>query len=309
MSEELARLAEASEPCALATVISTWGSAPRQPGAHLLVQADGGFFGSVSGGCVEGAVIDEALHVIRSGKHALLRFGVSNAQAWEVGLACGGEIEILVQPVSDAGFAPSLARQILDANAQGRAVAVQSDLHSGASWTVDADAGKRTGKQEGSFLQLYQPPLRLAIIGAVHISAHLVALAATLGIETCVIDPRSAFLGQPAFAGVARSGDWPDDALKAWQPGAGSAVVALTHDPKIDDPALIEALRSPAFYIAALGSRKSHAARLERLKAQGFDESALTRIHGPAGLAIGARSPAEIAVSVLAQLIATWRQA
>jgi len=159
------------------------------------------------------------------------------------------------------------------------------------------------------FIQVFLPPLRLAIVGAVHISQALVPMAKLAGYEVTVIDPRQAWATEARFPGVSMITDWPDEALEAFGPDARTGVVTLTHDPKLDDPALLCALRSPAFYVGALGSTRTHARRLERLRAEGLDEAALARIHGPAGLAIGARSPAEIAVAVLAEMTAVLRKA
>src|SRR5690625_1514824 len=158
------------------------------------------------------------------------------------------------------------------------------------------------------FLQVFLPPLRLAIVGAVHISQALVPMAAIAGYEVTVIDPRQAWATEARFPGVNLITEWPDYALEAFQPDARTAVVTLTHDPKLDDPALVQALRSQAFYIGALGSTRTHSRRLERLRAEGLEETALARIHGPAGLAIGARSPAEIALAVLAQMTSVLRR-
>lgn len=162
---------------------------------------------------------------------------------------------------------------------------------------------------ERHFVQAFLPPLRLAVVGAVHIAQALVPMAALAGYAVTVIDPRRAWATDERFPGVALVAEWPDDALDAFAPDGRTAVVTLTHDPKLDDPALVRALRSPAFYIGALGSTRTHAKRLERLRAEGLDEAALARIHGPAGLAIGARSPAEIAVSVLAEMTAALHRA
>lgn len=289
---------EAGHRMALATVVRTWGSAPRRVGAHLLVRDDSLFEGSVSGGCVEGAVIAEAMACMAEGTGRLLTFGVANEAAWEVGLACGGEISVAVQAVAEGCFAPGLFDRIADARAAGQTLALATDLESFA--TIEAASG--------DFIRCYDPPMRLMLVGAVHIAQALVPMAGALGYQAMVVDPRGAFSAGPRFAGVAVDARWPDEALADWRPDSASAVVALTHDPKLDDPALAAALRSDAFYIAALGSRKTHAARLERLAAAGFDPTALARIHGPAGLAIGAANPAEIALSVAAQMVATWRQ-
>jgi xanthine dehydrogenase accessory factor len=161
----------------------------------------------------------------------------------------------------------------------------------------------------GLFVQVFAPPLRLAVVGAVHIAQSLAPMAALAGYGVTVIDPRRAFATDARFPDVVISGDWPDEGLSTLAPDARTAVVTLTHDPKLDDPALDVALRSPAFYIAALGSRKTHAARLERLRARGHGDAAIGRIHGPAGLAIGAVSPAEIAISVMAEMTAALRHA
>ena len=283
---------------ALATVIDTWGSAPRRKGAHLVVRDDGLFEGSVSGGCVEGDVISAAVDLIATGGFARLDYGVADAQAWEVGLACGGRISVLVQSIDEERFSPALFDHILAARQAGQRTILSTDLSTGRTSEQDA----------GDYINIYEPPLRLAIVGAVHIAQALVPLATALGYEVRVVDPRGMFAAAERFAGLAVDPRWPDEALADWGLGAASAVVTLTHDPKLDDPALIAALNSPAFYIGALGSRKTHAARLDRLRALGFDDAALARIHGPAGLDIGAANPPEIALSVAAQMIAAWRQ-
>jgi xanthine dehydrogenase accessory factor len=203
----------------------------------------------------------------------------------------------------------------------GRAVVRAVDLESGEERLLDpatADgsalglAAREAARADRSapveiegrnwFLAVYNPPLDLAIVGAVHIAQLLAQMAALAGYGVRVVDPRAAFATAERFPGVALQNEWPDDAFAKLPLGPRSAVVALTHDPKVDDPALAVALRSPCFYIGALGSKKSHAGRLARLKANGFSDTELARIHGPVGLAIGARSPAEIAVSILAEM-------
>jgi xanthine dehydrogenase accessory factor len=283
---------------ALATVVRTWGSAPRRVGSLLLVRDDGLFEGSVSGGCVEGAVIAAAQARIEQGGGELLTFGVASETAWEVGLACGGEIAILVQAVDADGFPPAFLDRLATERAAGRPVTLAADFASGR--TTEADSG--------DFVHRFDPPLRLMLVGAVHIAQALAPMAAGLGHQVLIVDPRGAFAAGPRFAGFAVDSRWPDEALADWSPDAASAVVTLTHDPKLDDVALAAALRSDAYYIAALGSRKTNAARLERLAAQGFTPHDLARIHGPAGLDIGAANPAEIALSVAAQMTAAWRQ-
>jgi xanthine dehydrogenase accessory factor len=293
-----ANWARAGHHVAVATVIETWGSAPRRTGSRLVIRADGLFEGSVSGGCVEGDVITEAQALLDAGTISRrLDYGVADETAWQVGLACGGRISVLVQRLDDAGFPLALVDRLVAAAAAGDEVALATNLASGA--TIEAG--------EGDFVLRWPPPRRLAIIGAVHIAQALVPLAQGLGIAVTVIDPRGLFAADARFAGLAIDRRWPDEALADWRPNAASAVVALTHDPKLDDVALAAALRSPAFYIAALGSRKNHGRRRERLAALGFAEVDLDRVHGPAGLDIGAADPAEIALSIAAQLTAEWR--
>lgn len=290
----------AGDNVAIATVIETWGSAPRRVGSHLAVREDGLFEGSVSGGCVEGDVVTEAQALLARGRGSLrLDYGVADATAWQVGLACGGRIAILLQRFSDNGFAPALVARLMAAAESGEAVSLVSNTATGQ--TMEGS--------EGDFVRRYPPPRRVAIIGAVHIAQALVPLALGLGVTPTVIDPRGLFAADARFAGLTLDRRWPDEALAEWRPNAASAVVALTHDPKLDDVALAAALASPAYYIAALGSRKNHAARLERLAQKGFAPADLARIHGPAGLAIGAADPAEIALSIAAQMTAAWRGA
>lgn len=297
----LAWLAEGRR-AALATVIETWGSAPRAVGAHMVVRDDGRFEGSVSGGCVEGDVIVNAQAALEQVRAVRLDYGVSNSEAWAVGLACGGKISVLVQPVGDGHFPAALMERILAERQAGRSVRVRTHLAAGRSEAVAPEAGPDTE----DFLNTYAPPLRLAIVGAVHIAQTLAPMAQMLGYAPVVIDPRGAFL-TGRFEGISVSPLWPDEALRDWRPDERSAIVTLTHDPKLDDPALAAALASPAFYIAALGSRKTHASRLERLRQQGFSEADLARIHGPAGLNIGAKTPAEIAASIAAEMTAALR--
>lgn len=283
----------AGAPMALATVVSTWGSAPRPRGSHMLVHADGRFEGSVSGGCVENDILATAAEVIAGAPFALKRYGVADAEAWEVGLPCGGEIQVLVQPVSSMGFDPALFERIATARAQGTPIDVATDLASG----VSAEGS------EGAFVNRYDPPRRLLIVGAVQIAQALAGLARELGIRTVVIDPRARFLTEERFPGVTLDDRWPDEAVEAYAPDRATGVITLSHDTKIDDPALRAALAAPTGYVAALGSRRSHAARLERLAAAGVSAADLERIEGPAGLDIGAIGPAEIALSIAASMV------
>jgi xanthine dehydrogenase accessory factor len=284
---------------ALATVISTWGSAPRPRGSHMLVHEDGRFEGSVSGGCVETDILATASEVIAGAPAVVKRYGVADAAAWQVGLPCGGEIAVLVQPVSAEGFHPQLFEAIEGAREAGKSLDVATDLSSGRS----------TPGSAGDFVNRYDPPRRLLIVGAVQIAQALAGLARELGIVTSVIDPRGRFLTEERFPGVTLDDRWPDEAVTALKPDAATAVVTLSHDPKIDDDALIAALAHPTGYVAALGSRKSHAARLERLAAAGVTAENLQRIEGPAGLPLGAIGPAEIALSIAASMVRSFHAA
>ncbi len=181
-------------------------------------------------------------------------YGVSDGMAWEVGLPCGGSIEVLVQPIADHGFPPALFDTIEAGREAGRTTAVATDLDSGRSWVAGSEA-------DAPFLNLYAPPRRLFIVGAVQVAQSLANIAQSLGIRPVVIDPRARFLTKERFPGIERDDRWPDEAIAALKPDRASAVVTLSHDPKIDDPALIAALATPTGYVAALGSRRSHAAR------------------------------------------------
>jgi len=288
---------------ALATVISTWGSAPRRAGAHLLVREDGLFQGSVSGGCVEGEVIVAAQGLIGEDRAAVFEYGINEDVAWRAGLACGGQMRIMVQPISDRFFPLPLVAALCAAHARSETLCLQTDLiHFQSQLSKPHQA---TGPD--MFRRVYRPPLRLAIIGAVHIAQHLAPMAEHMGIAPRIIDPRGLFASTQRFQPTWLDTRWPDEALADFKLDSSSALVTLTHDPKLDDVALIAALRSPAFYIAALGSRQNHVRRLNRLADMGFEADALARISGPAGLAIGAANPGEIALSILAELVQRWR--
>ncbi len=310
---------------ALATVTKTWGSAPRQAGAQMAVREDGAFVGSVSGGCVEGTVIGEAQAALADGNPRSLIYGVTNEDAWAVGLACGGEIAVHVMPVSSPRERETVDA-IWKAREAGQPAVLATPLAGGDSRIVFLDeddnvfthaaraAARRdasgTAEIEGGewFLTVFNPPLDLVIIGAVHIAQPLSQMARLAGYGVRIVDPRAGFATAERFPDTRLIHQWADEALADEPLTMRSAVVALTHDPKLDDPALIVALRSPAFYIGALGSKKTHAQRLERLMKQGFQHFDLTRIRGPIGLAIGARSPAEIAVSIVAEMTQTLRR-
>jgi xanthine dehydrogenase accessory factor len=304
---------------ALATVVETWGSAPRQAGSQLAISGDGEMTGSVSGGCVEGAVVTEALEAMADRRPRLLTFGVSDETAFAVGLACGGTIRVLVEPVGEGAEAlpPPLLADLVAARAAPRAVALMTNTETWARDLVPAGTNEavdarlradRSGiEEDGHFIAVHNPPLRLIVVGAVHIAQPLLTIARACGYAPTLIDPRGAFGSEARFPGETILDDWPDEAMATLAPDARTAIVTLTHDPKLDDPALQFALRSPVFYIGALGSKKTHAKRVDRLTAAGFAETEIARIAAPVGLNIGARTPAEIAVSIMAQITAALR--
>ena len=307
--------AEAGRPVALATVVETWGSAPRRAGAQMVVAGDGAMEGSVSGGCVEGAVVVEALEALEEGKTRLLEYGVSDGDAFAVGLACGGTIKVLVEPVTPGALAPEMLRDLVEARAARKPVAYEVALD-GSERRLAAEGHSERFRRDRSgvdpdterFVAIHNPPLRLVIVGAVHIAQHLTSMAREAGFDPIVVDPREAFASPARFPDCRVMNDWPDAALAEIGLDARAAVVLLTHDPKLDDPALHVALGSEAFYIGALGSTRTHASRLARLEEAGVPADQAARIKGPVGLDIGAASPAEIAVSILAQMIQALRK-
>lgn len=304
----------AGKGAVLATVVETWGSAPRRVGSLLAVSGEGEIQGSVSGGCVEGAVVVEALEALEDGQPRLLEFGVSDGDAFAVGLACGGTIRVLVEPVGEA-LPLDLLEQLVAARAARQPVAVVADLVDGDRWLTHNGHEERfrmdrSGFEEDGrfFVTIHNPPLRMIIVGAVHIAQALVPMARLAGYDPILVDPRDSFGSETRFPGETILNDWPDDAVQALGLDTRTALVLLSHDPKIDDPALEQALAADVFYIGALGSKRTHAKRVERLQSKGFSDQQIARIHGPVGLDIGAASPAEIAVSVLAECTQVLRQ-
>lgn len=297
----------------LATVTETWGSAPRPVGSQLAVSGAGDMMGSVSGGCVEGAVVTEAIAALADGAPRLLTFGVSDEEAFAVGLACGGTIRVLVEPVGAALPEPLLA-DLVEARAARRPVAYTVDLRTWAraitppaNALADRFATDRSGVEGDRFIAIHNPPLRMIVVGAVHIAQALLPMARACGYDPLLIDPREAFGSSVRFPAETISHDWPDEAMAAVGLDARTAVVTLTHDAKLDDPAIMAALRAPVFYIGCLGSTRTHAKRVARLVEAGFSAADIARIRAPIGLAIGARAPAEIAVAVMAEITQTLR--
>ena len=331
---------------AIATIIKTWGSAPRAAGSKMAVCSDGSMVGSVSGGCVESAVVQEALSVVKAGKPKRLHYGVTDEAAWEVGLACGGQIDLWVEPlamwqVRSAGK-PSpyevLVQALRDERPAVRAVMLRRGDSPGGPFAVfpwnaepvgslpaglwekagaEADRllsggvpGTHLHTLEGDevemFYDLELPPPTLVIIGGVHIGIELARQAKLLGFRVIVVDPRRAFGTSERFPMAdAVSQEWPEKALASIGLSPSAAVAAVSHDPKIDDPALIAALRSPAFYVGALGSAATNRQRATRLKEAGLTEKELARLRAPIGLELGGRAPAEIALAVMAEIVAT----
>lgn len=297
----------------LATVVETWGSAPRPVGSQLVVAGDGAMMGSVSGGCVEGAVVEESLAALKDGQPRLLSFGVADDDAFAVGLACGGTIRILVEPVGPA-LPVGLLSDLVEARAARRPVAYVVDLDSWQRRLMppgpdlsDRFRADRSGIEGRRFIAIHNPPLRMIVVGAVHIAQALLPMARACGYDPILIDPREAFGSQARFPGETIRHDWPDEAMDEIGLDSRTAVVTLTHDPKIDDPAIRAALGSDVFYLGCLGSTRTHAKRVERLRQAGIDDGQIARIHAPVGLNIGAQSPAEIAVSIMAQITQVLR--
>jgi xanthine dehydrogenase accessory factor len=331
---------------ALATVVRTWGSSPRIPGSKMAVTSAGEMVGSVSAGCVEGAVVEEAQKVLASGRPALLHYGVADDTALEVGLACGGEIDIFVEPLAPL-LTPSRAGEpvAFDVIARsmergtpavrltvirgpegwaGRTLILRQDgsvIGSAAgelreALLIEARAALATslsapkivrvaGQEVEVFVEAQLAPPTLAIIGAVHIAIELSQLAKVLGYRVVIIDPRRAFGTRDRFPQAdVISNLWPDKALAEEGLTPATAVAVLSHDPKIDDPALIYALHSPAFYVGALGSQRTQRLRRERLLANGVPEADLARMRAPIGINLGGRAPAEIALSIMAEIVA-----
>ncbi len=313
----------AGKPVALATVVETWGSAPRQAGAKMAVSADMQMIGSVSGGCVEAAVVDQALEVLADSQARLLHFGVSDQQAWDVGLSCGGEISIWVEPLDTAWWRAAAAHPalttltVVEGAAAGAKLALDqrgslvyanailpdAQVRALADAPHQATPGRESLLGCAVMIDPAQEQRHLIMVGGVHIAIALSQYARVLGMAVTLIDPRQAFATAERFPGVTLIHEYPDRALASIPVGRNTFLALLTHDPKIDDPALEFALRSDAAYIGVLGSRRTHALRLERLRQRGLTDQDFARLHAPIGLSIGAKSPEEIALAVMAEII------
>ena len=313
-----------SHTLALAFTLRTWGSAPRPVGSMLAISDNGKFEGSVSGGCVENSVIEESKEVISTGDPKRLTYGVTDDTAWSLGLPCGGTIELLLIRLNDQAFAQNLLQQsptTLYIQLSTGKMAIGHSGHWSGELAQDtgfsqiseklidsAHVDAQVNEELDVFVRPFADPWRLLIVGAVHIAQPLSAMASLAGFQVTIIDPRSAYLTPDRFPELPLVNDWPDVALAELKPDERTAVVVLSHDHKIDDPALEAALLSPAFYIGALGSRRNHNRRVERLLQNDVTDDQVKRIHAPIGLDIGGSSAGEIAVSVVAQLIGIRNQ-
>jgi xanthine dehydrogenase accessory factor len=285
----------------LVTVVKTWGSSPRPEGAMLAVRDDGHVVGSVSGGCIEDDIVDR---VRREGMHATrceaVTYGVSADEARRFGLPCGGTIQLVLEPLTrDSGI-----RDLLREIEAGRLVARRLDLASGTATLQPARASDGLAFDNGVLTTIHGPRYRMLVIGASQLSKYLAQIAVGLDYQVTVCDPREEYTETWDIPGVKLVRTMPDDTVIEMHLDERCAVVALTHDPKLDDLALMEALRSPAFYVGALGSRANNAKRRERLKEFDLTEEQIARLHGPIGLYIGSRTPPEIAISILAEVTA-----
>lgn len=328
------------EEVALATVIETWGSSPRRPGAKMALTPDGKIAGSVSGGCVEGAVFEAGVEALQQKRPRRLHFGVADETAWDVGLACGGEIDIFVEPL-EPELAARVGRLLHEERAGVVATVVEGpddllgeklfvdeegevsgDLEEAVANAVREEAAEAlaagqprrvTVSTETSSLELFLdvilPPPTLIMVGGVHIAIALAKMARALNYRTIIVDPRRAFGSEERFPDVDQLiQTWPQEAFAELALTPATAVTMLTHDPKIDDPALKTVLDSPAFYVGALGSSRTHARRRRRLLADGVPEEKVGRIHAPIGLDIEAQTPEEIAVAIMAEIVAAQRK-
>jgi len=296
----------AGEPVVLVTVARTWGSSPRPPGSLMAINTRGETVGSVSGGCIE----DDLIHriheggvaaVCAGGRPEILRYGISADEAHRFGLPCGGTVELVLEPVA----AHSRLGELLQACQARRSTERVLDLQSGEVTMLE---GQRDGVPRLSDTHLHTflgPQIRLIVIGAGDLSRYLCEMALSMGFEVIVCDPRSEQHATWALPGVELTREMPDDLVLRLKPDARTAVVALTHDPKLDDLALIDALQSQAFYVGAIGSRRNTEQRRVRLREHfGLSDEALQALRGPAGLYIGSKTPAEIALSIMAEVVA-----
>lgn len=299
---ELEQWTREGEDIALATVVETWGSSPRPLGSKMVVTRSGKMAGSVSNGCIEGAVFEEAQKVLQSGNPKLAAFGVADDVAFEVGLACGGHIEVFVQPLAPAH------KQLIAMLERNEAATLRTDLVTGdVELTKGAPAGSELARRDGNdFIEPVRRPAHLVIVGAIHIAIPLHRLAKLMGYRVTVVDARSKFATKERFPEADELiVAWPDEAMAKLTLDNSTYVVILTHDPKFDLPALRSVLGKDVGYIGAIGSRKTNQNRFDALRAEGFTEDQLSRVHGPVGLDLGGRGAEETALGILAEITAT----
>lgn len=287
----------------LATVVKTWGSAPRQAGAMLAVRKDGRVIGSVSGGCIEDDLIARAQEGRLPAKPEWARYGVSQDEAARFGLPCGGTLRLVIEPLTHSDW----LEQVVTTTETQQLIGRWLDMSTGISTLTNARPGQLTEVKEDGCHFIYGPHWRLLIIGANQTARALAQIATMLEFQVIICDPREEFTADWDMQGVTLQPGMPDDAVLEIQTDSRTAIVAITHDPKLDDMALLEALKSKAFYVGALGSTRNQAKRRERLLSFDLSEQEVDRLYGPVGLQIGSRTPAEIAVAVGAQLVQVRR--
>lgn len=299
--DELNQWTRDGEDVAIATVIETWGSSPRPLGSKMLVTRSGKMAGSVSNGCIEGAVFEEAQKVLKSGTPKVAAFGVADDVAFEVGLACGGHIEVFVQPLGRAH------RQLIAMLNRNEPATLTTDLVSGEAELVrGTPSGSELARRDGDvFIEPFRRPAHLVIIGAIHIAIPLHRLARLMGYRVTVVDARSKFATMERFPEADELiVAWPDEAMSKIPVDSSTYIVILTHDPKFDLPALRSVLKQDAGYIGAIGSRKTNQNRFDALRREGFTEDQLARVHGPIGLDLGSRGAEETALGIMAEITA-----
>ena len=317
------------KPFALATVIHTWGSSPRPIGSAMAISEDMEIIGSVSGGCVEGAVVKKAVEVLKSGQPKHLSFGVADEDAWAVGLSCGGKMQVLLEPFI-AYTENSVWIALDEAIRSNRGCVLVSKVNDEANThllvfpdgntlgsantalaekalTAYTERRNQLIEWEGAnyFVQVFPRKSQMLIVGAAHITVDLVNFANQFGFETIVIDPRGIFANKTQFTSPPAQliANWPAEVMDQFTFDPYTYAVILSHDPKIDDQALHHLLRSEVAYIGALGSKRTHAKRVARLEKAGYTEEEIARIHGPIGANINAKTPKEIALSIIAEII------
>ncbi len=298
---ELQAWTAGGEQIALATVVETWGSSPRPLGSKMIVTRSGKMAGSVSNGCIEGAVFEESQKVLKAGKPRLAAFGVADDVAFSVGLACGGHIEVFIQPLAP------VHQRLIEQLGQNRPATLRTNLVTGeAELSEGTPRGTELARRDGDwFIEPFRRPAHLVIVGAIHIAIPLHRLAKLMGYRVTVVDARAKFATKERFPEADELiVAWPDEAMKALTLDNSTYVVILTHDPKFDLPALRSVLGKDVGYIGAIGSRKTNENRFSALREEGFTEEQISRVHGPVGLDLGGRGAEETALGILAEITA-----